>query len=76
PNKPLFMTDDPNYARSYSSDVKGVTVNRYEFLKVLRDSGGNMYKGIHTPTGNQGTEIMITNPALKEYILNHLKVVH
>ena len=69
PNKPLFVTDDPAYARSYSGEVRQVTVNRYEFYRQTRLDEVKSFYGMH---GNQkGNEYMIINKHLVEYFLNH-----
>ena len=71
PNKPLFVTDDPAYARSYSGEVRQVTVNRLEFKRLMLSGGVTQYEGRYGQNG--GNEYKIVNKYLSQYILSEIK---
>ena len=69
PNKPLFVTDDPAYARSYSGEVRQVTVNRLEFQRQLYSEGAKQMNGMYRE--QRGIEYMLLNKHLVEYFLEN-----
>lgn len=73
PNKPLFMTDDPNYAKQYGSNIQKVQIDRYEFWKLQQTGGVGEYRGQYVTSPMVGTEYKITNPHLNAYILNNIQ---
>lgn len=73
PNKPLFMTDDLNYAKQYGSNIQKVQIDRYEFWKLQQTGGVGEYRGQYVTSPMVGTEYKITNPHLNAYILNKVQ---
>ncbi|MDR2009875.1 MAG: hypothetical protein LBQ22_05290 [Bacteroidales bacterium] len=70
-NKPLFLADSPEYARSYSADVVEITINKTAYYELRNSSlpGIETNVGINYSNGVRGGEYVIHNQQLKIYII-------
>jgi hypothetical protein len=67
----LFLTEDAAYASSYNaSNVTSFTVSRSGFNYLKSEGLIETKMGINASNGAKGTEIMISNQAVKQSVLN------
>ncbi len=73
PNNPLFMTDDPNYAVQYGTDVRQIKVSRFALEAGRLENTIQLNKGAYMFNGSYGGEFMFTNPQHVHYILHNMR---